>query len=291
MSVGQVNGRTDEKGTAYPEAHRPNGLVQLLALTGHSINLRARGALIWGVALGALGAVFVAIYPYLEGAAGMQQMISNMPQAMQDMLGYGPDALSSVEAFMGAEMLSLLVPLALSLFPILLASSALAGAEEDGTIDILMGNPLSRWQLVLGRFLAAAVLLLGIVAIMGSLSWITAVIAGVELSPGLMAAASLSLWPLCLFFGGIALLLSAILHRRFLALAIPAALLIVMYFVDALASSVEFFETIQPLSAFYYYGSAIEDGMDWTGFGVLCAATAVLVGIAVLLFRRRDIYT
>ena len=291
MSVGQVNGRTDEKGTASPGLHRPDALTQLLALTGHSVNLRARGALIWGIALGALGAVFVAIYPSLEGAAGMQQMISSLPQAMRDMLGYGPDALSSVEAFMGAEMLSFVVPLALSLFPILLASSALAGAEEDGTIDILMGNPLSRWQLVLGRFLAAAVLLLGIVTLVGTLTWITAVIADVDLSLRLMAAASLSLWPLCLFFGSLALLLSAILHRRFLALAIPAALLVVMYFVDALAGSVEFFETIQPLSAFYYYGSAIENGMDWADFGVLCAATAVLVGLAVLVFRRRDIYT
>ena len=125
---------------------------------------------------------------------------------------------------------------------------------------------------------------------MGLLTWLTGVIMDVDLAFRSMAAASISLWSLCIFFGGLALLLSAVFHRRFLALAIPAALLILMYFVDGLASSVDFFETIQPLSAFNYYGSAIEDGLDWGNFAVLTGATAVLVSLAVLVFHRRDIY-
>jgi ABC-2 type transport system permease protein len=84
--------------------------------------------------------------------------------------------------------------------------------------------------------------------------------------------------------------LSAVFHRRFLALAIPAALLIVMYFVDGLASSAEFFDTIQPLSAFNYYGSAIQEGLDWGNFAVLTGATVVFAALAVLVFQKRDIY-
>jgi ABC-2 type transport system permease protein len=266
-------------------------ILQLLALIGQDISQRVRGMLIWGAILGALGALFVAMWPsFSEDTAGMEQMVNSMPPAMRELFGFGEGAFSSVEGFIGGEMLNFLVPLALAFFPILVASSALAGAEEEGKIDVLMGNPLSRWQLVLGRFLSAAVLLLGIVTMMGLLTWLTGVIVGVDLAFEAMAAASLSLWALCIFFGGLALLLSAVFHRRFLALAIPAALLIVMYFVDGLAGSVDFFETIQPLSAFYYYGSAIEDGLDWGNFAVLTGSTVVLVGLAVLVFRRRDIY-
>lgn len=290
MSVGQMQ-KGKEKGTTHREARSPNGLTKLLTITGHAINLKARAMLIWGAALGLLGALFVALYPSISGSsAGMEQMVSGMPDAMKEMVGFGAGAFSSVEGWLNGEMLGFLVPLALSFFPILVASSAIAGAEEDGTMDILMGNPLSRWQFAAGRFLAAAVLLLGIVTIMGALTWLTAVIADVDLGLGSMAAGSLTLWALCIFFGGLALLLSAVLHRRFLALAIPAALLIVMYFVDALAGSVEFFETIQPLSAFNYYGSAVQNGMDWANFSVLTGATVVLAGLAVLIFRRRDIY-
>ena len=189
-----------------------------------------------------------------------------MPQAMLDLFGYGAGGFSSVEGILDGEMLGFMVPLALSVFTILVASSALAGAEEEGTIDVLMGNPLSRWQLVVSRFLSAAVLLLGIVAIMGLITWITALILDVDLSFGSMAAGSLSLWPLALFFGGLAMLCSAIFHRRLLAIAIPLALLMVMYFVDGWRARSSSLEDIQPLSAFYYYGSAIQDGIDWANF-------------------------
>ncbi|CAN5577850.1 ABC transporter permease [soil metagenome] len=288
MSVGQAQ---RQKGTSYREVEKPGAIPQLLTLTGQDISQRVRGMLIWGSILGALGALFVAVWPsFSEDTAGMEQMVSSMPPAMRELFGFGEGAFSSVEGFIGGEMLNFLVPLALAFFPILVASSVLAGAEEEGKIDVLMGNPLSRWQLVLGRFLSAAVLLLGIVTIMGLITWFTGLIVDVDLAFESMAAASLSLWALCIFFGGLALLLSAVFHRRFLALMVPASLLIVMYFVNGLAGSVEFFETIQPLSAFNYYGSAIEDGLDWGNFAVLTGSTVVLVGLAVLIFRRRDIY-
>ena len=288
MSVGQAQ---RQKGASYREVESPGAMTKLLALIGQDMGQRVRGMLIWGVILGALGALFVAIWPtFSENIGGMEEMVSSMPAAMREMVGFGEGAFSSVEGWIGGEMLGFLVPLALSFFPILVASSALAGAEEEGKMDVLMGNPVSRWQLVLGRFISAAVLLFGIVTIMGLLTWLTAVIVDVDLAFTSMAAASVSLWALCNVFGGLALLLSAVFHRRFLALAIPAALLIVMYFVNALAGSAEFFETIQPLSAFNYYGSAIEDGLDWGNFAALTGATAALVGLAVVVFRRRDIY-
>ena len=286
MSVGQA-----QKGTVYREVESPGELTKLLALTGQDMSLRVRGVLIWGVILGALGAMFVAIAPTLTDNPGMAEFYDSMPQAMLDLFGYSEGAFSSVEGILDGEMLGFMVPLALSIFTILAASSALAGAEEEGKMDVLMGNPLSRWQVVVSRFLSATVLLLGIVTIMGLITWITALILDVDLSVGSMAAGSLSLWPLALFFGGLAMLCSAIFHRRFLAIAIPMALLVVMYFVDGLASSVEFLEDIQPLSAFYYYGSAIQNGIDWANFAGLTAVTLVLVVIAVFIFRRRDIYT
>ena len=288
MSVGQAQ---KQKGTTYRQAESPGGLTKLLALTGQDVSLRARGVLIWGIILGALGALFVAISPTLTGNPGMGELLKSMPQAMLDLFGYGAGGFSTVEGILDGEMLGFMVPLAISIFAILAASSALAGAEEEGTMDVLMGNPISRGQLVVSRFLSVMVLVLGIVAIMGLITWITALIAGVDLSLKSMAAGSLSLWPLAIFFGGLAMLCSAIFHRRLLAIAIPLALLVVMYFVDGLANSVEFLKSIQPLSAFYYYGSAIQNGIDWTNFAGLTAVTPALVGLAMLIFRRRDIYT
>ncbi|MDQ3363743.1 MAG: hypothetical protein M3534_19175, partial [Actinomycetota bacterium] len=111
------------------------------------------------------------------------------------------------------------------------------------------------------------------------------------LAPGNTAAAVLNMWPLCLLFGAAAMLCSAAFHRRALAIAVPAFLLFAMYLLNTLGRVSEDLEVFQPASAFYYHGSAIEDGIDWTNFLGLTLVALALVLLAVLAFRRRDIYT
>ena len=50
-------------------------------------------------------------------------------------------------------------------------------------------------------------------------------------------------------------------------------------------------EDWRPYSVFKYYGSAIENGIDWTHFASITLAALVLTILAALVFRRRDIYT
>ncbi len=113
----------------------------------------------------------------------------------------------------------------------------------------------------------------------------------VDLSLQRTAEAMLNLWPLCLFFGGLAMLCSAVFHRRALAIAIPGAVLVGMYFLNALSNLVEEIENLRPLSVFYHYGSAIEDGIEWVSFGGVTLTTLLLVLLAALAFDRRDVYT
>jgi ABC-2 type transport system permease protein len=87
------------------------------------------------------------------------------------------------------------------------------------------------------------------------------------------------------------MLCSAFFHRRVLAIAIPGFVLVATYFINALGESVEDLEDVQPLTVFHYYGSAIEDGIDWSNFGGVTLAALVLVLLAALAFGRRDIYT
>ena len=181
--------------------------------------------------------------------------------------------------------------LVLAFFPILAASNAIAGAEERGTIDVLLGNPIPRWQIVAGSFTATALSTLGILAILGLATYGAAVALDVELPLARTAEAVLNLWPLCIFFGGLAMLCSALFHRRLLAVAIPGAVLVASYFVNALGNVVEGLEDARPFTAFYYYGSAIEDGIEWASFGGVALAAGLLAFLAALVFSRRDIYT
>jgi ABC-2 type transport system permease protein len=281
MSLGQASGqRKTEQRRALREAPRDT----LWSFILHELRMRIRGALVWGIVPGLYVGAMVAAYPSLEG----QLQIENYPEAFRE--AFGITDLGTVGGFLSAQFFNW-APLILAFFPILVLSGAIAGAEERGTIDILLGNPLPRWQLVLGNFVATAISLLGALAIVGLFAWIAAALAGVDLSFGRAFEAALNLWPICLFFGGLALLCSALFRRRVLAIAVPAAVLFGMYLIDVLGDLAEEVEALQPVSAFHYYGSAITEGIDWADFVGFALAALVLAVLAALAFRRRDIYT
>ncbi len=64
-----------------------------------------------------------------------------------------------------------------------------------------------------------------------------------------------------------------------------------MYLIDTIGRASDDLEDLRPVSAFYYYGSAIENGIDLTDFGGITLVALALVLLAALVFRRRDIYT
>jgi len=261
----------------------------LFALVSHTVRMLSRGVLIWGAAIGLYSAALVASFTTLEGSAEqLNQLMQAYPKGLME--AFGINDLADPANYMQSQVFGF-VPLALAFFPIMVLAGAIAGAEERGTIDVLLGNPLPRWQLVVGNFLAAALSLLAICAVVGLLTWGTAALVDVELSVRQVAEAVLNMWPICLLSGALALLCSALFHRRGLAIAIPAFLLFGMYLLDTIGRASEDLEDLRPVSVFYYYGSAIENGIDWADFGGITLVALALVLLAAFVFRRRDIYT
>lgn len=65
-------------------------------------------------------------------------------------------------------------------------------------------------------------------------------------------------------------------------------MLFAMYLIDALGRVSEDLEGLRPASVFYYYGSAIENGIERVSFAGVTAVALLLVAPAA--FSRRDIY-
>ncbi|HEX5850113.1 MAG TPA: ABC transporter permease subunit [Rubrobacter sp.] len=270
-----------------PQRTAPLGT--LLAFVSHTVRMQLRGMIIWGAALGLYSAAMVASFTAIEGSAEqLNQLMDAYPKGMLE--AFGVTDLGDPANYLHSQFFGL-APLALSFFPIMAFSGAIAGAEERGTIDVLLGNPLPRWQLVVGSFLATALSLLGICAIVGILTWGTAVLVDVDLSWREIMDGVLNLWPITIAFGSLALLCSSLFHRKALATSVPAFLLFGMYLLDAIGRASEDLEDWRPASAFYYYGSAVENGIDWTHAGAITLVALALTLLATLAFRRRDIYT
>jgi ABC-2 type transport system permease protein len=273
--------------TGTPAASVPGSPALIRVLVEHALRMQWRAVVIWGLALGALSALIVGIYPSF--GSNFDELLQQYPQGMLDFLG--SSQAGTIEGFLALEVFSMMAPLLLAGYAIVMASRSLAGAEERGTLDVLLSNPISRRQLVVSSFLTIALALLGVLLILGGLTWITALIAGVDLPFSSLADGVGNLLPLCLFFGGLALLVSALAHRGMLATAIPVGVLVAMYFLDALSNMSGTIEPLRILSAFHYYGSAIENGIDWPNAFGLTALGVVFMVLATVAFDRRDLYT
>jgi ABC-2 type transport system permease protein len=242
--------------------------------------------------LGLSGVMMVSIFPAIAEGPALDDLADALPQGMMEAAGVEDITLmGTIEGFLEVELFALIVPLAIPFFAILAAANAIAGAEENGTIDVLMGNPLPRWQLVASYFVSTAISLAGVLAIFGLFLWGSALFIDAELTLGTTAEGVFGVWPLALFFGGLAMLCSAIFHRRLLAIAIPGAVLFGMYFLDVLSGLVEEVEFLKHFSAIYHYGSPLTEGIDWASFAGLTGAALVLAAGAIFAFRKRDIYT
>jgi len=264
------------------------GAGQVWVLVAHEIRRRWRSLLIWGVALGALGALYVALYPtmsryiedYMENApGGMEQYFEEFGGSM------------TVEQWLGSEFRVGIAPIALSFLLIIMGARAIAGNEERKTLDLLLSNPLRRSQVVAGSLGAMALSLAGILVIICILTYIAALISGVDLGPGGLAAALVALWPLCLVFGALALLMSAWVRRAAIAIAVPGVIMVVMYVVESLAEAIEAVRPYRVISLFYHLGRPMEGDFPWTAVLLMLAGTCVLGAAAMAAFARRDVYT
>jgi len=261
---------------------------QLRALLAQELADRWRSLVIWGLALGVLGILYVALYPSMSKF--MEEYLEQAPESMRRLLGelQGP---ITAEKWLEMEFLSTLLPVALPLMVIILGARTVAGREERKAMDLLLCNPVPRWHLVAASTLAMAMTTAGVLGITWILTYAAVPIVGVELSAGRLAMALAAVWPLCLVFGTLALALSAVVRRSSLAIAIPVVILIAMYVIQALSQVSKTMEKVRFLSLLYHLGHPIGGDFPWTATLLMLLAVCVLVTAAGIAFERRDIYT
>lgn len=264
------------------------GLTGTWTVISHQLRTRWRGLLIWGVALGGLGALYVALFPSM--GALLDSYLKNAPDYLQGFLGdlQGP---VTIGRWLDLELMNAIVPVALPFLGIAIGVRTVAGSEERKTLDLLLSNPLPRWRVVAGATATMAISLAGVLAFTWVITFIAAAIAGVDLSPGHLAAGLAAMWPFCLLFGTFGLLISTLVRRAVLATVIPAAVLVAMYVIDSLAKATKTMEPAGVFSLFHYLGRPMEGDFPWAAVLLMVAGACLLATGAAAAFARRDIYT
>jgi len=171
-----------------------------------------------------------------------------------------------------------------------------AGEIDRGTIDILLGMPVSRWRLFITD--TAAWVVCGVIVLAMALAgnWVGGLTVGPdqksEMSKVLIVL--VNLMALYLAVGGLAWLMSALSDRRGKAMAAAFVVVLASYFLNYLAQLWEPAERFGFLSFLRYHRPlyVLKDGhWPWGDLTVLGAIAAVLWGAAGIVFSRRDLST
>jgi ABC-2 type transport system permease protein len=267
-------------------AQPPTARAALRAVIRRGLRDHRRTPLTWGGPLAVMSALIAALWPSIEGS--VDQLMESYPDNLKE--AFNIRELTSVEAYFDAEMLSFIIPLALAFLAVRVVVRMLSGAEERGYLDIVLSAPVARWTLLLGAMVVAAGVVAVLLAITTVVTWLAGTLVGAEPSLVVLGRGMLNVWPLAMFFAGLSALVSGRAHTGGSVTAIAAGTLIGMYVIDLVGKLAEPVEPLRYLSAFRYYGSAIQDGIDPLAFAGLTLAAAAMAVAGAWLLERRDVH-
>lgn len=254
--------------------------------TGYVMRRHLRTATFWAVAFALYTALILATFPSLRDSGALS--MDAYPEAMIE--AFNIQDMTEVTNYLESQVTSF-APLVIAFFAIMTFAGAIAGAEERGALDIMLGAPLPRRDIVLANWIAVAVLLLGILAVTALVTWMTALLIDVDLGLRRSLEGFLNVFPITMAFGSLALALSARLRSRGAVIGISFAVVFLMYLINIVGQIADEADSLRWASAFRYYGSAIMDGINWGHVAVLMAVSVALLLAAIALFERRDVYT
>lgn len=198
--------------------------------------------------------------------------------------------ISEPGGYLAAAYFSWIPPL-LAVIAIITATGALAGQEANGSLDLVLAQPLRRWRLVTGIAvgIGAALVAASLMAIPGIILGVH--LANVDLGAGRVTLVVLANTTIVLFHLALALWLAALLPSRSHAIAGAIGVLTLGYFLESFGAAVDALHAFQLVSPFYWAepGAVFANGIQWARLALILGATAVFFGLAIVSFERRDI--
>ena len=245
-------------------------------------------AIVTGVVMFYMGLMMGPVYAFIpEDTWGA---FEQLPDVLVAMIG-GAD-FATAEGFFQAEIFSITAPIAIGVVAVIMGARALAGEERQRTMGLLLASPITRRRVVLEKFGAIVVhsSVVGVGTFLGT--WAGIAIAGVDLSLGGVAAASVLLVCFGIFLGGLALALSAATGIAAVATYGTVGIGLVSYFAWAFLPVNERLADWAQLSPFHYFlgSEPLVNGMAWGDAAILLGLSVLIVGISLPFFDRRDLH-
>jgi ABC-2 type transport system permease protein len=254
----------------------------------------SRSSLWWSIGLVALVLSTVAIYPSIEGQRSFDELMKNMPEALRSLIGTQRDIpLTSPPGYLQGRLFATLLPVVLLIFGIGAGARAIGGSEDDGTLELLMANPITRTRVALERYFAVFALLciLLVVVAVSLVVWAPpfGLLDGVSALDLVAAAAAAGC--LALLHSSLAFAVGAAVGRRGPAVAAATAVAVAGSLAQSLFEVADAPRGVRMLSPWHWYleHNTLAEGLSMQAVVLPILGSVLLVAAGVALFVRRDL--
>ncbi len=249
---------------------------------------RLRGPLILTGVFGLLAAMYYSIFPGFSEDA--EELAEAFPEWMFNF--FGMDALHTIEGFIAAEIYSFFWVVLLGVYFAYIGAGMIVGDIEKRRMDLLLSNPVSRESVLLQKVASLWVPLVVLNVGVATIVYTGSVIIDETLNPVALAMVHLLSVPYLLVCAGIGLVLSVVVDYVRTARATALSLVVVLWLVEGVSNMDPDFEWVGYLTPQQYFDETailVHEEYALVDAGILLVTFAVLVGVSLVLFIRRDI--
>jgi ABC-2 type transport system permease protein len=240
----------------------------------------------WGIGMGAMLALTAALFPSISELYA--DVFEGLPDSWAGFIGDGD--MSTMEGYLSVEFFSY-AQVALAVFAILAGGAVIVGEETNGTMDLLLSQPVTRLRVAIVKLNALTVSVV-LIVLMTAVGLIIPELFLREVGNwGRVANAFLLLIPFELMVALAAALLAQMFASRLAGGSILAGVLVASYMLDALSGASQILVDLKPLylTSYFQGREALNGDVSWAYLGVSLVAIGVLALANVVYFVRRDI--
>ncbi|EMA36291.1 ABC transporter permease [Halobiforma nitratireducens] len=251
---------------------------------------RVRGSLYLSVAMAALAALMIWIFPSYSDAFGEdEEILDALPDAMIRL--FDVQTLASLEGFLAFELYVFGWIILLGLYLAYLGAGTVADDIERGRMDVVLSMPVSRARVVFERYAALAVPIVAVNVLTPIVVYVGAELVDDPIPATDVVAVHLLSIPYLFACAAIGLAASVVVDRVGIAQRLAVGITFGLFLVESLLVDTDY-EAFGVVSPTRYYDPneiLLEGTHDPVNAGVLIAMIVVLLAASVAWFRRRDV--
>lgn len=262
----------------------------MLTITRYATRRRRNGTLVLAALLGILGAGTVALFPsFSQAGVDFEAYLESLPPAFRE--AFGVASLTTIEGFLATEFYQFAFVILLGMYAAYVGGRLVAAEVETGRADMVLAGPVSRWRLVVERYLSLLPVFLVVNVVVGLAVYATVLAIDESLAAEKLVVVHLLSLPYLLVCGAIGLALSVLVDRSDTAQRAGLGVVFALFLLDSLTAATDYdhLGAVSPTRHYDPTAILVNAEYDWIGAGGMLVATAVLVAFAVWWFGRGDV--